>query len=207
MVVHRVLDSTLLVPRSNVRARVAQTCSASATGSRSPRLPATVDHQRVAACAPDLPRRHAELGRQLQQRPQVRGRRPTRPRATPIRRRASARGDSARRRRARRRAADAAGVESALGERDGATPPSEQSCADWSSPAAAARVSSAMQRAFLSRSSSRRLPLDQAVDGLQVLAAAELAVALAEEDDLVAGLLEAFATRRASRPRSARRRR
>ena len=67
-----------------------------------------------------------------------------------------------------------------------ASPPSEQSCAERSSPARAAPRQQRDQRALAVEIERRRRRRDQAVDDLQILAAAELAEILAEQDDRVA---------------------
>ena len=69
-----------------------------------------------------------------------------------------------------------------------ARPPSEQSCADSRTPCAAAVVRQRDQRALALQIERRRQTPHQAMDGLQVFAAAELAEALAEQDDRVAGI-------------------
>ena len=154
-------------------------------------LPADGDPQPVAAGPADDPRRHARRRRPLQHRRHIVGRRRTRRRATPIRRRAPRPRSCARPRRATRVTIDDTSapmppVSKQHSASVTARPPSEQSCADRISRCVGQRHEQRLQRALGVEIQRRRHAAHQIVHHLQILAAAQLAAPLAEQDDDVA---------------------
>ena len=180
---------------------------------RSPTRPPTAIRNAVAAGPADDPRRHARRRRPLQHR---------RSASSAVDRHDDARRRFAEqraptsidRRRARRRpaststlGADAARVEAAFGERHRQA--AVRAVVRRSNAAArrASATSSSCSARFARQIERRRHAAHQIVHDLQVLAAAELAAALAEQHDRVARRLEAPADARDRRARAGRRRR
>ena len=88
-----------------------------------------------------------------------------------------------------------------------ARPPSAQSCADRSSPSRARHDEQLLQCPFGGQIHFRRHPCDDALEHLQILAAAEFVPRLAEQNNRVAAAGETTGRAPCSRLREARRRR